>query len=62
MVPMNVKVALKSVLMKHGEQFVTISGTTMMHEWYAISWDMPDKVNSLLMLYMGDLTNQYNPL
>jgi hypothetical protein len=51
MVQMNAKVALKSASVKHGELFVMISGTTMMHRLYAISWDMPDKVdiNSALL-------------
>ena len=49
--PMNVKVALKSVSMKHGELFVTISGIPMMLRLYAISWDMPDKVDFLYCYY-----------
>ena len=47
MVPMNVKVALKYASMKHGELFVMISGTTMTHRLFAISWDTPDKVEIL---------------
>ena len=58
MVPMNVKVALKYASMKHGELFVTISGTTMMHRLCAISWDTPDKVEiPLLQLIGNSLTN-----
>ena len=47
MVPMNAKVVLKSVSMKHGELFVMISGTAMMQQLCAISWDIPDKVGKL---------------
>ena len=49
MVLMNVKVALKSASMKLGGRFVMISGTPLMHRLCAIRWDMPDKVDMVII-------------